>query len=218
MEDQSTANILAVKFPILFLVDVSGSMDGESIQIINEAINIFRDWACEKPEVYQSLDVSIVSFNHETHIIMPFMPVNNILSLDLSAGGGSFIVPAIDLAVRLVKEQLQRYCVCGNTVATPWIILISDGEGMDVTIAIDKVRQEINKGLFKMFALGVKGYNSHNLHQLCGDRIIELNKSSVLVNLFDWPGLFQPRRTICYEPAEKVDLPPSPSCIDDDWL
>lgn len=186
MEEQTSMNTISVKFPILFLVDISGSMSGKSIQIVNETINRFCEWACSEPAASQILDVAVISFNHETKIDRPFMPVNRMEELNLSTDGGTLFVPAVELAVRLVEEQIQQYRLHGVATVTPWILLFSDGDASDVRAAIKTVRLETDKRLFKMIALGVEEYNNRVLQQLCDGMVIELSNSSVLVELFHW--------------------------------
>ena len=118
---------------LLFLLDVSGSMSGAPITSLNESINKFKEQVCKDARTTQILDVAIVAFNHETQVVMPFTPVAYMEPVALTASGGTEIAPAVEVAINMVNERSRFYRHSGTEPYKPWIFMISDGYGGDVT-------------------------------------------------------------------------------------
>ena len=91
---------------LLFLLDVSGSMSGAPITSLNESINKFKEQVCQDARTTQILDVAIVTFNHETQVVMPFTPVAYMEPVALTASGGTEIAPAVETAINMAMLQL----------------------------------------------------------------------------------------------------------------
>ena len=187
---------------LLFLLDVSGSMSGAPITSLNESINKFKEQVCQDARTTQILDVAIVTFNHETQVVMPFTPV-------------AYMEPAINM----VQDRSRFYRHSGTEPYKPWIFMISDGFGGDVTAVSEQVRQLEDGGYLKFFSLGVEGYDSKTLHQLCGEKVMKLNGYD-FTGILNWAQ--KSMRTVSVSsPGDKLNLPPLPDNVDkdvNDWF
>lgn len=204
---------------LLFLLDVSGSMSGAPITSLNESINKFKEQVCQDARTTQILDVAIVTFNHETQVVMPFSPVAYMEPVALTASGGTEIAPAVETAINMVQDRSRFYRHSGTEPYKPWIFMISDGFGGDVTAVSEQVRQLEDGGYLKFFSLGVEGYDSKTLHQLCGEKVMKLNGYD-FTGILNWAQ--KSMRTVSVSsPGDKLNLPPLPDNVDkdvNDWF
>lgn len=175
----------------LFLLDTSGSMkDDGKINQLNTGFNKFIQDVSKNEDTKRILDLAIIAFNSTSSVIQEFAPISYVQSIALSADGGTNMVPAIEKAIEMVRDRSRFYRDnTGTEPYKPWIFLITDGEPTDernefIKVA-DKVNNLVNQGRFKMFAIGVDGYNPAPLHSLCGERVISLNGHD-FTDTFDW--------------------------------
>lgn len=121
---------------IFFLVDTSGSMIGQKIDAVNnamqEAIPIVRDFASK--EASHKIQCSILEFNSGINWITEHVDAEDLQWIDLNASGGTSLGAAYtQLASKLTRNK-------GGVMAqhlnnAPIIILITDGYPTDDALA-----------------------------------------------------------------------------------
>ena len=194
-------------------------MSGDPINSLNASINKFKEQVCTDSRTTEILDVAIVTFNHETQVVMPFTPVAYMEPVNLVASGGTEMAPAVQVALDMVDERSRFYRHAGTEPYKPWIFMISDGYGGDVSAVSEIVHQKENDGYLKFFSLGVEGYDSKTLHQLCGEKVLKLNGYD-FTGILDWAHKSM-RAVSVSSPGEKVRLPALPENVDkdvNDWF
>lgn len=205
---------------LLFLLDVSGSMiENGAINSLNASVNKFKEQVCADSRTTEILDVAIVTFNHETQVVMPFTPVAYMEPVNLVAGGGTEMASAVQMALNMVDERVQCYRHVGSEPYRPWIFMISDGYGGDISAVSELVRQKERDGHLKFFSLCVEGYDSKALHQLSGDKVLQLDGYD-FSGFFDWISWGRQAPRYPHEPGEKPQLPRLPDNISldsSDW-
>ena len=92
----------------LFLVDTSGSMEGEAINELNDGLNRFKTEVCEDKTTRNVLDVAIVEFNSTVQVIQPFTPVEYMEPVNLTARGGTSMGAALRTAIDMVLTPIVR--------------------------------------------------------------------------------------------------------------
>ena len=202
----------------LLLLDTSGSMCGEPIDELNKALNTFKLEVCEDKATRSILDVAIIEFNTEVNTVQPFLPIEQMKTVELTAEGGTNMAPAIELAIDMVAERSRFYRRSGSEPYKPWIIMISDG-GADVSQIAEEVRSQEAKGKLKFFSLGVGSYDSQTLHQLSGEKVMKL-KGYDFTGFFDWVNKSM-RSVSQSSPGERPKGIPLPENIDkdtDSWM
>lgn len=202
----------------LLLLDTSGSMYGEPIDELNKALNTFKLQVCEDKATRSILDVAIIEFNTEVNTVQPFLPVEQMKTVQLSANGGTNMAPAVELAINMVAERSRFYRRSGSEPYKPWIIMISDG-GADVGQVAEEVRNQEERGKLKFFSLGVGSYDSNTLHQLSGEKVMKL-KGYNFTGFFDWVNKSM-RSVSQSSPGERPKGVPLPDCVDkdtDSWM
>lgn len=174
----------------VLLLDTSISMEGQPIESLNNAINMFKTATCMDELAQKRVDVAIVEFNSSARIVQPFVPISRMEPVHMHADGCTSMGAGINLAIDLVKERTRLYAQLGTPRYAPWIIMITDGDPTDdITEAARRIKEEESKGThgkLKFWSIGVPGYNLKTLAQLSQERrIIELAGYN-FEGIFNW--------------------------------
>lgn len=174
-EEVAPENINEAHMPVIIVADVSGSMMGKPIEMLNKSINRFKDDVCKDPKAAGRVDVSIIAFNHSPRVEQNWRPITELNPVELIAEGGTNISDALDMAVDMLRNRSHLYEDNGTEVKMPWAILITDGFGGDVTSISERIKQRTDAHKMKLWVLGVKGYDKETVAKLTdGKRVLEL--------------------------------------------
>lgn len=202
----------------LLLLDTSGSMQGEPIDALNQAVNDFKTQVLQDERTGAILDIAIVEFNNNTRVVQEFVPIGIMNPVNLQAGGGTNMAPAVEKAITMVDERYNFYLSTGAQPYKPWIVLISDGVpdiGNNIDGVAQKVREKEAQGKLKLFSLGVEGYDPVTLHKLSGEKVMRLRGFDFTGFFGDW--LVKSMRVISHSvPGQRLFLPPLPQNVDKD--
>lgn len=180
-------NINEPHMPVLILADKSGSMYGTAIQNLNLSINRFAADVCKDPKAAGCVDVAVVGFNHEVHIEQNWRPITEMQPVEFQATGGTNLSDALGKGVDMLRERAHLYEDVGIEVKMPYLILITDGYGGDVTQISEVIKQRTEARKMKLWILAVKGYDKATVAKLSdGKRVFEL----VDENGFDFSEFF----------------------------
>lgn len=199
----------------LLLLDTSGSMIGNPIDNLNNAINTFKNEVVKDEKTRNIVDIAVVEFNDETNVVQVFVPIEELIPVKLEAGGTTEMGDAILTAIDMVDERSRFYHQTGTVPYKPWIVLISDGGPTDdITNAVKKIKEHEENGKVKVFALGVEGYDSQTLHRLAGKKVMRLQGHS-FDGFFNW--LNKSMRSMSkVAPGEKPQAEPLPDDVSKD--
>lgn len=199
----------------LLLLDTSGSMSGDPIANLNEAINVFKSEVLKDEKTRNIVDIAIVEFNDETNIVQEFVPIEQLNPVELHAGGTTEMGDAILTAINMVDARSKFYYQTGTVPYKPWIVMISDGGPTDdITEAVKKIKDHEESGKVKVFALGVEGYDPQTLHRLAGKKVMRLQGYS-FEKFFDWLNKSM-RNMSKVAPGETPKAEPLPEDVDKD--
>lgn len=189
--DNMFGNLNEPHLACALLLDVSGSMSGEKIRSLNEAIKRFKEQICKDEIARKRVEVAIITFGQYAEIVSDFKPIPQMPTPDLVTRGRTPMAEGIQLAIDLVKKKTKLWQTMGTPCHKPWIFMITDGastsDEQDMKLAAQRIAEEENKGTvgkMKFWALGVGDYNKEELFSLT-NRVLEL-QSYNFVNIFDW--------------------------------
>lgn len=175
MQQLDPKNINAIHMPVLFLLDTSYSMDGEPIRKLQKSINRFKKDVCKNPQAADIVDICIMGFNGSPYMIQEWRPIGDMSPVELSAEGGTNITAAIEGAISKMRERTDVYADEGIELRVPWVIMLSDGYGGDVTDIAATIKQRTSEKKVKFWMLGIGGYDKETAAKLTeGKRILEL--------------------------------------------
>lgn len=114
----------AKPLPVILLLDVSGSMGGEKIQNLNEAVSdmldVFRGNETSETEIW----VSIITFGSEVTLHQHLASANDIEWHALTAGGTT----PLGVALGMAKAMIEDKDVVPSRAYRPAVVLVSDGQ------------------------------------------------------------------------------------------
>lgn len=117
----------AKPLPVILLLDVSGSMCGEKIQNLNNAVKdmleTFRDTENGETEIH----VAVITFGAEVKLHQPLASAGGINWHDLSASGGTPLGTAFEMAKAMIEDKN----VVPSRAYRPTVVLVSDGKPTD---------------------------------------------------------------------------------------
>lgn len=205
----------------VLLVDTSGSMTGQPIDSLNYALQTFKNQVAMDELASRRVDVAIVEFNNDAHIVQDFTPIAQMEPVILRATGMTYMGAGIDLAIDMVKARNQFYSSVGTPVYRPWIFMITDGAPTDdIENAANRIWYEESKGThgkLKFFALGVGDYDRNTLFKLT-NRVIELTDTN-FEGIFNWISESMVAISVSRvgEDVRLTDLPENARVVPADW-
>lgn len=200
--------------PCLLLLDVSSSMQGESIQALNDGLKAFQREVSEDVVAGRRVEIAIVTFGSGAERVQDFVTVDQFVAPDLSASGETHMGAGIALALDLLEQRKAMYRSSGVAYYRPWLFLITDGApvGEDDSV-VDAARQRLladqraNKLAF--FAVGTENAKFETLRTFTSATRPPLQLRGLqFVELFVW--LSRSQQAIAQSrPGEQVPLPPA---------
>ena len=186
------------RMPLIFLIDASASTR-PYIDELNTCLNQFKADVCKDKRVLDILDVAILQFNNNIHVLQELIPVGNMKPVRLITAGQSAYTPPIKEALRILNDFNKQ----NSNAYRPWVILLSGSSAIDdVTSIADTVRQKSSN--LRFIALGVPGYNSATLKRIT-DAVFRLDGID-FTHFFRW--IVESMWAIAdTSPGEKVNYP-----------
>lgn len=173
--DYPPVNVNMQHMPVELVLDRSGSMAGFPIQMLNQSANRFAVDVCKDPKAAGLVDVAVLSFNEEASVEQGFRPITELQPIQLEASGGTNLSAALELAIAKMRERCNLYAENGIEIKMPYIILITDGYGGDVTEIARIIKQRTADKKMQLWVLAVKGYDKETVAKLTdGKRVFEL--------------------------------------------
>ena len=116
--------------PVFILADTSGSMDGEKIQALNNALREMVTSLKSVEDIRGEFKVGIITFGGDVILHQELENVEHISLTELRARGHTPMGAAISLVTKLINDK----SVVPSTAYTPTIVLVSDGMPTDIRI------------------------------------------------------------------------------------
>lgn len=143
IDNASAARRYVPHLPVLFALDTSGSMEGESIRLLNEAMAKFRDEVIRVPEARARMDIAVIAYNSTPELVTNFTDLDSWQPTTLTAGGCTDTAEAMQLAMDCIDEYRVNQNKAGIQVYRPILVHISDGASTsseeDTQRALDRV-------------------------------------------------------------------------------
>jgi len=182
---------------LLILCDISGSMNSETefgkrrIDMLNDALSMFKDVVCADPKTARSLEVGIVAFDHTQQVVQPFTPIKQFNFTPLSSkGGGTKIAAVAQLALDMLQAHVVNFTTKGIALRKPWVMMITDGRPEhdsfdELEQAAERVRGQDAAGKLRFWSFGVGEYDRDTLVKFSAERAIDLSGYN-FSSMIDW--------------------------------
>lgn len=117
----------AKPLPVILLLDVSGSMGGEKIRNLNDAVRdmleVFGDTENSETEIW----VAIITFGDQVKLHQKLVSAGQIQWQDLSAVGST----PLGVALQMAKAMIEDKDIVPSRAYRPTVVLVSDGQPTD---------------------------------------------------------------------------------------
>ena len=116
--------------PVFILADTSGSMEGEKIQALNNALREMVSSLSSVEDIRGEFKVSIITFGGDVVLHQELENVDKIQLTELTARGNT----PMGSAISLVSELINDKSIVPSTAYTPTSVLVSDGMPTDIRV------------------------------------------------------------------------------------
>ena len=202
------------RLPVYLLLDTSGSMYGEPIQSLNNALSGMINALRSDPQAADSLWVSIITFDREVKEIVPLtdLPSLQIPEITCPASGPTFTGKALELLCRKVEKEVKRGTSAQKGDWRPLLFVFTDGKPSDIQLYNDIVPQvkSLNFAIIVGCAAGNKA-DPDKLSSLC-DNVVHLDTTDAvtLLKFFQWVSDVIEQGNKSMGTTDTVPLPPPP--------
>jgi uncharacterized protein YegL len=211
--------------PVILLLDTSGSMKGQPIEELNEALQAFDRELKTDTLASLRVEVAIVTFGGSVKAVgvtgsdsgedVGFSPDQAFVTVDLfapptlRANGGTPMGEATRRALELLRDRKEIYKQADIDYFRPWVFLITDGKPTDQwKSAAEQARLEEQRKGVLFFGIGVEGADLETLAQFTPENRPPLRlKGLAFTELFQW--LSRSLSAVAHSKVgEQVPLPP----------
>ena len=181
--------------PIILILDVSGSMGGQKIQTVNQALVKFSEIIKEDSVTALRADVAVVEFDHEARVVQDFTNGTDFEPPVLEVKGGTNYSKAVNLALDISEARKQSYRDGGIAYYRSLAYFLTDGypehdNPGDLAQAAARLNEmEENRGIaFFCFGIGTPDLPAdiEELNKLAPRAAIELTNMEQLDGSIQW--------------------------------
>jgi len=161
----------------MLVLDVSGSMDGQPIQELNEGLREFLVAVGEDDMAAYSVEVGIITAGGRVSEVLPFTTAHELQSLHpLNATGSTPLGGAVELALLRLDERKEEYKRNGVSYFQPWLVIISDGSPTDAWQGAAAQARDLSlRRKLVVMPIGVQGADLGTLGQFTTRSAVPLN-------------------------------------------
>jgi uncharacterized protein YegL len=178
------------RLPVYFLLDTSGSMNGEPIQALNNALSGMINSLRSDAQASETLWISIITFDRIVNEVSPLteLPLFQLPEITCPQSGPTNTGKALELLFEKVTNEVKKGSPTQKGDWRPLLFVFTDGKPSDIqlyTEMIPKIKS-LNFGSIVGCAAGSLADNS-KLKEIA-DTVVHLDTadSSTLKQFFKW--------------------------------
>jgi len=185
-----------MKCPVCLLLDVSSSMSGEPVRLLNQGVSELKKELLNDNQAKKTVEICVVTFGGSVKPY-PFCTPENFNPPTYTAGGGTPMGEAILQGLDLIEKRKEQYKAQGIHKYRPWVVIMTDGAPTDMSEGdttwaqvVNKLEEyEENKKIIA-WTFGVPGADFDALNKLLSHQ--ELDKRRVYeLEGYDFKALFK---------------------------
>jgi uncharacterized protein YegL len=205
------------RLPVYFLLDTSGSMRGEPIQALNNALSGMVNTLRSDAQALDSLWISIVTYDREVKEIAPLTELVSFQLPEITCpqSGPTNTGAGLEYIIQQVKKDVIKGSSTQKGDWKPLLFVFTDGKPSDMPLYREKITEikNLNFGAVVGCAAGPKA-DDVILKELT-DNVVHLDSadSQTLKSFFKWVSETIEQGNKSQGTGESVTLPPPPSEI-----
>ncbi|MCK5726889.1 MAG: VWA domain-containing protein [Thiotrichaceae bacterium] len=203
------------RLPVYLLLDTSGSMYGEPIQALNNALAGMINELRSDAQASETLWISIITFDRDVNEIVPLidLPTLQVPEIKCPESGPTYTGMALEVLYNKVKSEVRKTTNEQKGDWKPLLFLFTDGNPSDTGLYNRMIPKIKSLGFSTIIgcAAGLKA-NEERLKELA-DTVVHLETadSSTLKQFFKWVSETIDRGNNSLGVNETMQLPPPPS-------
>ncbi len=148
------------RVPVCLVLDTSGSMEGDSINELNEGVRLFYDAVRSDETALYAAEISVVTFGGHASCQAGFSTLEHQSEApQFYAGGGTPMGEAMNMALDMLEKRKGEYKASGVDYYQPWIVLMTDGmpngSPAELSRSIQRTCDMINDRKLTIFPIGI---------------------------------------------------------------
>ena len=205
------------RLPVYFLLDTSGSMRGEPIQALNNALSGMINTLRSDAQALDSLWISIITYDREVKEIAPLTELVSFQLPEITCpqSGPTNTGAGLEYIIQQVKKDVIKGSSTQKGDWKPLLFVFTDGKPSDLQLYREKIIEikNLNFGAVVGCAAGLKA-DDVILKELT-DNVVHLDSadSSTLKQFFKWVSETIEQGNKSQGTGENISLPPPPSEI-----
>lgn len=203
------------RLPVYFLLDTSGSMNGEPIQALNNALSGMINTLRSDAQASETLWISIITFDREVNEVVSLTELQSFQLPEITCppSGPTNTGKALELLFEKVNTEVRKGTPTQKGDWRPLLFIFTDGKPSDPLLysqMIPKIKS-LNLGAIVGCAAGTLADNS-KLKELT-DTVVHLDTadSSTLKQFFKWVSDTIEQGNKSMGTTDAVVMPPPPS-------
>ncbi len=202
------------RLPVYFILDTSGSMNGEPIQALNNALRGMVNALRSDPQALDSLWLSIITYDREVKEVVPLTELVDFQLPEIFCppSGPTMTGAALKFVAEKVKSEVRQSTADQKGDWKPLLFVFTDGKPSDLRDYRQQVPiiKGLNFGAVVGCAAGPKA-NDTILKELT-DTVVHLDSadSATLKQFFKWVSDTIEQGNKSQGTGETLDLPPPP--------
>ena len=117
----------AKPLPVVLLLDISGSMNGDKINNLNKAVRDMLGAFAEEERMETEILVSVITFGSKVELHIPYTNASQVQWKNLEADG----MTPMGAALKMAKDMIEDKETTPSRAYRPTIVLVSDGQPND---------------------------------------------------------------------------------------
>ena len=119
------------RLPVFFVVDVSESMVGEPLELLEDGIEQIISVLRQDPYSLETVYVSVIAFAGKAEAITPLVDLISFYPPKLPLGGGTSLGKALDTLMEEIDVKIKKTTLDERGDWEPVVFLITDGKATD---------------------------------------------------------------------------------------
>ncbi len=151
LTDNPTARV-----PVCLALDTSGSMSGQKITELNQAVSTFFRTVRDDEMASISAEIAVVTFGHNVSKLIDFAGIERQSVPSFKADGATPMGEAVNLCLDMLEQAKRVYSDLGVDYFQPWLVLMTDGEPTDdVRTAVQRCKDMVNSRKLTVFPIAI---------------------------------------------------------------
>lgn len=206
------------RLPVYFLLDTSGSMYGEPIQALNNALSGMINTLRSDPHALDSLWISIITFDLDVKEILPLTELVNFQLPEITCpqSGPTHTGRALELLYNKATNEIIKGSSEQKGDWKPLLFIFTDGKPSDLQKYEDIIPKikSINFGAIVVCAAGK--FTDTAIFKKLTDTVVHLDTadSNTLKQFFKWVSDTIEQGGKSQGTGGELDIPPPPPGVD----